>query len=126
MKENLLDVAVVGGGLSGLSAAFRLLEQDARLNLRVFEADASPGGVAKSYVFDDCVVDTGAAAFLTTDTSTWDLCKVLGIDSELIEASARVRHQERMRRVSFSKTHKRSTHIQLSAAANMTWVSTDR
>ena len=45
---------------------------------------------------------------------------------ELIEASARVRHQGRMRRVSFSKTRKRSTHIQLSAAANMTWVSTDR
>ena len=45
---------------------------------------------------------------------------------ELIEASARVRHQGRMRRVSFSKTRKRGTHIQLSAAANMTWVSTDR
>ena len=44
---------------------------------------------------------------------------------ELIEASARVRHQGRMRRVSLSNTRKRSTRRQLSAAVNLTQATTD-
>ncbi len=54
---------VVGGGVAGLGAAFRL--SNAGIRVTVLEADDSYGGRARTETVSDCVVNTGAG-FVTS------------------------------------------------------------
>ncbi len=54
---------VVGGGVAGLSAAFRL--SNAGIRVTVLESDPSFGGRARTETVSDCVVNTGAG-FVTS------------------------------------------------------------
>lgn len=80
-------IAIVGGGISGLSAAFRL-EQSRRggalLEYEVFEAGSRLGGVLRSEVVDDCLVEAGPDSFLTEKAWAADFCRELGIGDQLI------------------------------------------
>ncbi len=62
-------IAVVGGGLSGLAAAHRLLELGNSLNhpieLSVFEASARIGGVMGTKRIGEYLVETGWSSFIT-------------------------------------------------------------
>ena len=60
--QDILDVAVVGGGISGLAAAYEL--QRRGLNVRVLEAGSRPGGVIATERFDGWVVDGGPDSIL--------------------------------------------------------------
>jgi monoamine oxidase len=44
MSEQVLDYAIVGGGISGIYSAWRLKESDSTLNIEVFEASDRVGG----------------------------------------------------------------------------------
>ncbi len=54
---------VVGGGVAGLSAAFRL--SNAGIRVTVLEAESSFGGRAQTETVSDCIVNTGAG-FITS------------------------------------------------------------
>ena len=43
MNENLYDVIVIGGGISGLTTAYRLLQHDKSLKILVLEAKGKNG-----------------------------------------------------------------------------------
>src|SRR3990170_1729711 len=86
--SNPKRIAVVGGGLSGLSAAHRLLElassQNLALDLSVFEASPQIGGVMGTERIGDYLVETGADSFITNKPWAVDLCQRLGLEDRLI------------------------------------------
>ena len=73
-KKNL-DVAIIGAGLGGLSAAIHLAAQG--LSVEVFEAQNTPGGKAAQVCLDGVWADTGPSVLTMTHTLD-DLLKVAG------------------------------------------------
>ena len=82
------SIAVVGGGVTGLSAAHRLrelaAEQDHQLDITLFEASDRVGGVFGTRHIDGHVVETGADSFITNKPWAVDLCHRLGLSDQLI------------------------------------------
>lgn len=72
---------VVGAGLAGLTAAYRL--QQAGAEVSVFEALPWTAGRARTVRLSDCIVDTGATVVLSAYTETLALIDELGLRSEL-------------------------------------------
>jgi oxygen-dependent protoporphyrinogen oxidase len=79
-----LDVAVIGGGISGLAAAHAL--RKAGRNVVVLEARSRFGGVVGSVRTQTYVADAGPQSF--TAAPAWlDLVRDLGLESQIVEAS---------------------------------------
>ncbi|MGH8878099.1 MAG: protoporphyrinogen/coproporphyrinogen oxidase, partial [Stackebrandtia sp.] len=73
-----LDVAVVGAGVAGLSAAYALTK--AGRSVRVFEAADAVGGRMRTVHHDGYALDTGAEQLATHGYEhTWALLRELGI-----------------------------------------------
>lgn len=80
-------IAVIGGGISGLAAAFRLqkkVESGAPLEYVVLEASERFGGVIKTEQVEGCVIESGPDSFLTEKSWGADLCRELGLQDQLI------------------------------------------
>lgn len=80
--EAPLDVAVIGGGISGLAAAYELQQQG--LKVRVFEALSRAGGVIRTERFGGWVIDKGPDAFLAQKPAAVELCQQLGLTNRLV------------------------------------------
>lgn len=80
------DLVVVGAGLSGLTVAFRMAQQGARL--RVIETATRPGGVIGSVRRDGALYECGPNSGLDTTPLVNDLLTSAGIRDERIDASA--------------------------------------
>ena len=78
----VVDVAIVGGGIAGLSAAYELQRRGCAV--RVLEAGERPGGVIRTERFDGWVVDCGPDAVLAQKPAGVALCRELGIADRLI------------------------------------------
>lgn len=83
-------IAIVGGGISGLAAAFALEERrragDA-LEYAVYESSPRFGGVLATEQVDGCLVEAGPDSFLTEKPWAADLCRRLGMADQLIGSS---------------------------------------
>lgn len=80
-------IAVVGGGISGLTAAFSLAEArraGVAVEEYLFEASPRLGGALRTERVDACIVEAGADSFLTEKPEARDLCRQLGLGDELI------------------------------------------
>jgi oxygen-dependent protoporphyrinogen oxidase len=77
-----VDVAVIGGGIAGLAAAYEL--QQRGLSVRLFEASARPGGVIRTERFDGWVIDGGPDAILIQKPAAVALCRELGLGDRLV------------------------------------------
>lgn len=88
-------VAVIGGGMSGLAAAFRLQELCAAagrpLDLTLFEGGTRLGGVMGTRDIAGYRVELGADSFITNKPWAVDLCRRLGIEHRLIPTDAAYR-----------------------------------
>lgn len=71
------DVLVIGGGLAGLTSAYTLQKQGARV--AVIEERGRPGGLICSGRFEDFTFDIGAEAFAAGASEVKDLCAELGL-----------------------------------------------
>lgn len=71
------DVLVIGGGLAGLTSAYTLQKQGARV--AVIEERGRPGGLICSGRFGDFTFDIGAEAFAAGASEVKDLCAELGL-----------------------------------------------
>ena len=74
-----LPVAVIGGGITGLVAAFRLRERSVPVTL--YEAGAQPGGVIRTVRDAGWLVECGPATVLETSPLISDLVRDLGLES---------------------------------------------
>lgn len=70
-----LDVIVVGAGLSGLVSAYRLLEKEPSLRIRVLEASNSVGGSLQQ----NTQGEIGAKWFEKSQTHIYQLLQHLGV-----------------------------------------------
>ncbi|MBA3915462.1 MAG: protoporphyrinogen oxidase [Acidobacteriales bacterium] len=80
-------VAIIGGGISGLSAAYSL-EQARRggtpVEYVVYEAAPRLGGVLVTDHVDGCLVEAGPDSFVTEKPWAADLCRKIGLGDQLI------------------------------------------
>jgi oxygen-dependent protoporphyrinogen oxidase len=81
-------IAVIGGGISGLAAAHRLIElgreQPRTIDLKLFEAAPRLGGTISSEQVGDFVLEGGADSFLSEKPAALRLCERLGITDRLV------------------------------------------
>ncbi|MGD1077938.1 MAG: protoporphyrinogen oxidase [Candidatus Sulfotelmatobacter sp.] len=80
-------IAILGGGISGLAAAFALEEQrrsGADLDYVLYEGSARLGGVLRTEHIDGCLVEAGPDSFITEKPWATDLCRALGLGDQLI------------------------------------------
>ncbi len=81
-------VAIIGGGIAGLSAAFYLEQQrrrGANLEYALYEASPRLGGVIRTErTADGFLVEAGPDSFLSEKPWARDLCRELGIEDRLI------------------------------------------
>lgn len=84
-------VIVIGAGISGLSAAHRLLELDPSIDLTVLEASDAPGGWLRTLVRDDFVIELGPDSILTEKPHALALVARLGIEHRLVSTNSRRR-----------------------------------
>jgi len=84
-------VCVVGGGISGLSAAFRLREAGAQVTL--LEATDHVGGTIRSERLDGYLVEHGPNGFLDSRVAVLDLVRDLRLEAALVPGNPRARRR---------------------------------
>jgi protoporphyrinogen/coproporphyrinogen III oxidase len=80
-------IAIIGGGISGLAAAYRLEKQKskgAEIDYVVFESGPRFGGVIRTERINGCIIEAGPDSFLTEKPWAADLCRDLGLADGLI------------------------------------------
>src|SRR5437588_4965607 len=80
-------IAIISGGICGLSAAFTLEERRRTrvpLGYVLYESSSRLGGVISTERVDGCVVEAGPDSFLTEKPWAADLCRELGLEDQLI------------------------------------------
>ncbi len=78
---DVLDVAVVGGGIAGLAAAYETVKQGR--SVRVLESTGRTGGVILTECFDGWTVDAGPDSLLTQKPAAVGLARELGLGDRL-------------------------------------------
>ncbi len=95
-----LRIAIVGGGITGLAAAHRLLELQPKVasSVTLFEASPRLGGVVGTQHIGDYTLELGPDSFITNKPWAVNLCRRLGIEDRLIPTDARYRRSLVLRR----------------------------
>jgi oxygen-dependent protoporphyrinogen oxidase len=82
-----MNVAIIGGGISGLSAAFyleRARRGGADVRYTLFESGDRLGGVMRTERVEGFLVEAGPDSFLSEKQSAAELCRELGIEDQLV------------------------------------------
>jgi oxygen-dependent protoporphyrinogen oxidase len=80
-------IAIIGGGISGLSAAFTIekkRQSGTPVEYTVFESSPRLGGVIATDRIDGCLVEAGPDSFLTEKPWAAELCTKIGLGDQLI------------------------------------------
>jgi protoporphyrinogen/coproporphyrinogen III oxidase len=85
-----LRIAVIGGGIAGLAAAYELEKArgaGAAVEYTLYEALPRVGGALASEVVDGAVLERGPDSFLTEKPAAAELCRELGLESDLVPSN---------------------------------------
>jgi len=85
-----LRVAIIGGGIAGLAAAYELEKARAAgapVSYTLYESQPRLGGTLASEIADGAVLERGPDSFITEKTAAADLCRELGLKEELIPSN---------------------------------------
>ncbi|MBS2968270.1 protoporphyrinogen oxidase [Metabacillus sp. KIGAM252] len=88
MMEKKKRVAILGGGLTGLSAAYYLqkeLQEDVEITL--IEASPRLGGKIQTVRKNGCIIEKGPDSFLERKASAPQLVRELGLENQLVNNS---------------------------------------
>lgn len=81
-------IAIVGGGISGLAAAFALEEHrrdaGATIEYTLYESSPRLGGVLRTECVEGCIVEAGPDSFITEKPWATGLCRAIGLGDQLI------------------------------------------
>lgn len=81
-------IAIIGGGFSGLAAAHHLAELAAEtgrpVDIHLFDASHRLGGLVQTERLGDYTIERGADSFITNKPGAINLCRRLGLESELV------------------------------------------
>jgi len=80
-------IAIIGGGISGLSAAYTIEEKrqsGTPVEYVLFESSPRLGGVLVTDRVDGCLVEAGPDSFLTEKPWAANLCSKIGLGDQLI------------------------------------------
>jgi protoporphyrinogen/coproporphyrinogen III oxidase len=95
-------IVIIGGGISGLSAAHRILECTQQLRgpvgVTVLEAGSHVGGIVQTDERDGFLLERGPDSFLSEKPATLELARRLGLESRLIETNQKHRRSFIVRR----------------------------
>ena len=84
-------IVVIGGGITGLAAAHRLLERSHELRKQIqvtlIEAGSRVGGIVQTQERDGFLLEQGPDSFISEKPSALELVRRLGIESRLIETN---------------------------------------
>jgi oxygen-dependent protoporphyrinogen oxidase len=82
----MIRVAIIGGGISGLAAAFALEEHRRAGIVEYILYESSPrfGGVLRTEHIQGCIVEAGPDSFISEKPWAADLCRTLGLGDQLI------------------------------------------
>jgi oxygen-dependent protoporphyrinogen oxidase len=82
----MIRIAIIGGGISGLSAAFALEghRRTGTVEYVLYESSPQFGGVLRTEHTQGCIVEAGPDSFLTEKPWAADLCSALGLGDQLI------------------------------------------
>jgi len=87
----LQQAIIVGGGISGLSAAYFLekyaVEAGLDISIHLMESRARLGGVIVSERLDGFLLEGGPDSFLTQKKAAIELCRELGLEDQLIPSN---------------------------------------
>ncbi len=79
-----IDVIIIGGGISGLSAAYWLQERGR--SFRLFEQGRTVGGVMRSERADGYLIEHGPNSLMTNHPDVYRLCEGVGLGTRQVEA----------------------------------------
>ena len=78
-----MSLAIIGGGIAGLAAAWQATQD--KVPFRLFEATDRLGGLLQTdYTEDGLAVEAGAESCLRSKPEFYDLCCELGLESDII------------------------------------------
>jgi len=84
-------VVIIGGGITGLAAAHRLLERSLesgkQIDLTVLEAGNRVGGIVQTRERDGFLLESGPDSFISEKPAALALVKRIGLESHLIETN---------------------------------------
>ncbi len=84
MKKSNKSVAILGGGISGLSIAYHLKKSG--FNVTIYEKNEKPGGVIQSQRKSGWLVEEGPNTILVQDKKLWHFFVELNLTNQIEEA----------------------------------------
>ena len=97
------SVAIIGGGITGLSAALELRSLMPAAEIHLFESGPRLGGVLQTERIDDYLVERSADMFTVREPWALELCRKIGFEEQLITTNDEFRKAFVVRR---GKLHK--------------------
>ena len=85
-----MRIAIIGGGIAGLAAAYELEKARAAgmpVEYTLFESRERLGGSLSSEIVNGAVLERGPDSFLTEKPAAAELCRELGLGDELIPSN---------------------------------------
>jgi oxygen-dependent protoporphyrinogen oxidase len=88
-QERLIRVVIIGGGISGLSAAYYLAKGGVAST--IVESRPRLGGVIQTERVEDCTIEAGPDSFLSAKPAAFELLRDLGLADQVIGSNDHLR-----------------------------------
>lgn len=90
-KYLMTSTGIIGGGITGLTKAFRLLQQG--VDVTVWESGPRAGGALQSFRVGDWLAEGGPNSIQDSDAAVGELVAALNLESRLLEASTEAKRR---------------------------------